>query len=426
MQAIIIAAGESSRFWPLNNGIHKSQIKLLGKSLIYWTLKGLAESDIKNVVVVTGKDSSIQEMLKQENVRQLADGIKISYVVQDEALGTGNALWQAKDLIKESFFLLWPNKIRSKAIVARVNEKIEKDKADVIIVGAVTEKQSSEFGMIERENGIVKIVEKPTHTSSNIRVVGVYYFQPDFFAYYEALPKHHETDLVDVINVYTREKKADYVIAEEDIPTLKYPWEPFGIMDALFDSEYFQREPQISETARIGKNVTMNGPVYVGENTIVRDGTVMEGPIYIGNNCEIGQYNVMRGPVNLEHDVKTGAFVDIKHSIVQEGTTFHSGYIGDSIVGRNCRFGAGFITGNRRFDGRTVLVKVKGEKVDSKFGKLGVMVGDNCAFGIHAGTMPGMLVGSNCQIGPATHIFENVDNDMTVYAKEEKVVKKSG
>ena len=91
MQAIIIAAGESSRFWPLNNGIHKSQIKLFGKSLIYWTLKGLAERDIKNVVVVTGKDSSIQEMLKQENVRQLADGIKISYVVQDEALGAGNA-----------------------------------------------------------------------------------------------------------------------------------------------------------------------------------------------------------------------------------------------------------------------------------------------------------------------------------------------
>ena len=54
------------------------------------------------------------------------------------------------------------------------------------------------------------------------------------------------------------------------------------------------------------------------------------------------------------------------------------------------------------------------------------MVGDNCAFGIHAGTMPGMLIGSNCQIGPGTHIFENVDNDMTVYAKEEKVVKKSG
>src|SRR3989338_7322914 len=103
MQAVIIAAGGSKRFWPLNKGIHKSQFYLLGKPLIYWTLKGLVENGIRDICVVVGKNSSIEEMLDRENARELAPGLKIMYITQEEPLGTGNALRQAKDFIKEPF-----------------------------------------------------------------------------------------------------------------------------------------------------------------------------------------------------------------------------------------------------------------------------------------------------------------------------------
>ena len=51
MQAVVIAAGESTRFWPLNNGSHKTQTLLLGKPIIYWTIKGLAENNITDIIV---------------------------------------------------------------------------------------------------------------------------------------------------------------------------------------------------------------------------------------------------------------------------------------------------------------------------------------------------------------------------------------
>ena len=87
MQAVVIAAGESSRFWPLNQN-HKTLSHLLGKPLVYWTLKGLAETGIKDVVVVCRANSSLPEMLRKENDL----GVSLRFVFQEKPLGTGNAL----------------------------------------------------------------------------------------------------------------------------------------------------------------------------------------------------------------------------------------------------------------------------------------------------------------------------------------------
>jgi len=388
MQAVVIAAGESSRFWPLNNGIHKSQIKLLGRPLIYWTLKGLAENGIKDVIVVVSKGSSMQEMLKGHDL-----GINISYAVQEEPLGTGNALAQAKDFIKEPFIVLWGNKVGAKDLVKQMLQKQKEENADAVLVGAETA-NPKDYGVVRLEGDrVAEIVENPEQGKepSNIGIAGARLLQPDFFEYYEKLSNHHEADLVDAINVYLKDKKVSLLMVEEKGLTLKYPWDLFGIMDSLFESQ----KPFISSSAKIGKNVVIDGSVYIGEN------------------CEIGHGNVLRGPINIEENCKTAAFMELKHSIIQEGTIFHSGYAGDSIVGKNCRFGAGFVTGNLRLDKEPI----------HGLPKLGAMIGDNSTFGIHSGTMPGVMIGSNCKIGPATHVFENVKDNTTLYTKFENVVK---
>ena len=408
MQAVVIAAGESKRFWPLNHGIHKSQFKLLGKPLIYWALKGLEEDGIQDVCIVVSKNSSIQEMLAQENNLDM----NVSYVVQEKPLGTGNALWQAKNFIKEPFVLLWGNKVGSKELIKKMIETQKKGNADAVLVGAEV-KNPWEYGILRLEGDtIVEIVENPEQGTepSNIGLAGIRILGADFFEYYKSLSSHHEADLIDATNAYIKDKNVSLLRAKEQGLTLKYPWDLFGIMDSLFESQ----KPHISSSAHVGANVVMNGSVYVGENVVIREGTVIEGPVYIGDNCKIGQNNVLRGPLNLETQVRTGAFMEIKHSIVQEGTVFHSGYIGDSIVGKNCRFGAGFITGNVRLDKEPI----------HGLPKLGAIVGDNSAFGIHSGTMPGVMIGSNCKVGPATQVFKDIEDNTMCYAKFEYSTKK--
>jgi UDP-N-acetylglucosamine diphosphorylase / glucose-1-phosphate thymidylyltransferase / UDP-N-acetylgalactosamine diphosphorylase / glucosamine-1-phosphate N-acetyltransferase / galactosamine-1-phosphate N-acetyltransferase len=392
MQAVVIAAGESKRFWPLNNGIHKSQFKLLGKPLIHWTLKGLVENGITDVMVVVSANSSVQGMLATENDLDL----NISYAVQEEPLGTGNALWQAKDFIKEPFILLWGNKAGSGELVRQMLERRKENNTDAVLVGTEVE-NPQEYGIFRFEGKEVReIVENPKQGEepSRIAFVGARLLGEDFFGYYEKLSSHHEADLVDATNAYMRDKKVSFVLTEDAGVTLKYPWDLFGVMDSLLVSQ----KPYISASAKIGKN------------------TVIDGPVYIGENCVIGHGNVIRGPVNIETNCKTGAFMEIKHSIIQEGTTFHAGYAGDSIIGKNCKFGAGFITGNLRIDKKPI----------HGFSKLGAVIGDNSMFGIHSGTMPGVLIGPNCKVGPATQVFENIEDNTTIYAKFDHVKKQQG
>jgi len=133
MQAVIIAAGESSRFWPLNKE-HKSQLYLLGKPIIYWTIRGLAQSGVKDIVVVCGASSLVPHVLKQENDL----GVSLRFVFQEKPLGTGNALWQAKDYITKSFFVVWPNKISSGHLAKEMQKQKEEHGLGAVFAGTET------------------------------------------------------------------------------------------------------------------------------------------------------------------------------------------------------------------------------------------------------------------------------------------------
>ncbi|MDO8470451.1 MAG: sugar phosphate nucleotidyltransferase, partial [bacterium] len=260
MQAVVIAAGESSRFWPLNKE-HKSRFQILGKPLIYWTCKGLAENDIKEIIVVCGKDSQIPALLGNGSDM----GATIFYAYQEKPLGTGNALWQTKDLIRGPFFVVWPGKVNSKEVIAEMRLRIDQQGSECMLVGA--EDGSLGYGMVRMKgNTVEEIVEKPSpgQEPSNIKTLGIYFFQADFFSYYAGLARHHETDFIDAINRYIKDKQTSLLLLKEDVPTLKHPWDAFLLMDILFKSSYFK--PAISSSARIAENVSMEGQVYIGEN----------------------------------------------------------------------------------------------------------------------------------------------------------------
>ncbi|MDP2663961.1 MAG: DapH/DapD/GlmU-related protein, partial [bacterium] len=172
-----------------------------------------------------------------------------------------------------------------------------------------------------------------------------------------------------------------------------------------------------------GENVVIEGEVFIGDNVNVGANTFISGPCFIGKNSKIGASNVLRGPVNLEEGVVTGAFAEIKNCLVQKGTHFHSGYFGDSVIGENCRFGAGFVTANRRIDRGNIKALVKDKKIDTGLTYFGMVAGNDSSFGIQSGTMPGTLIGSNCVIGPGALVFENLGDNTTFYT-ESKGVKK--
>ncbi|MDP2926590.1 MAG: sugar phosphate nucleotidyltransferase [bacterium] len=400
MQAVILAAGESSRFWPLNEK-HKTLIKICGRPLIGSLIEELKKSGLKDIIVVQSPIRDIERELKDKSLK---------YAIQKKPWGTGDALLAAEKLIKsERFFLFNADDNEVGENIKTVLARAEKGVARLVLLASRT-RTPWLFGILRtRGKRVMEIVEKPQlgQEPSRLKNDNFFLFPREFFDYLKKVPRH-PFSLIYALNLYAQQDPVEMVLAKRATLSLKYPWHLFPILEARLTETGFKTK--IARTAKIGKNVVISGRVVIGDNTRISANTVIQGPGYIGRDCEIGVSNVLRGPFDLEDGVKTGAFMEIKNSLVQAGTHFHSGYLGDSLIGSDCRFGAGLVTANRRIDRGIVSSVVKGKEIVTGLTYLGTAVGNRSRFGIQIGVMPGVLVGKNCTIWPGTIVFENVSD----------------
>ena len=420
MQAIILAAGESSRFWPLSSEKHKSLIKIMGKSLIEWTIEAIKRAGIKDIIIVQSPDSDLEKHLGDGSLF----GVKLSYVLQKEAKGMGNAIMQAESLIKEdNFFVLNPYVFKADNFLNLMIEKQKSSKADLVLLGTKTDKPWN-YGILElKDDKALSMIEKPEtgKQPSNVKVVGIYLLPKGFFSYYKKVGEH-DYAYEDTLILYMKEKNVRVVITKEATPTLKYPWDLFGVSKMIMDS--FIKEQKIDNSVKIAKNAVIEGPVIIEENVTIFENAVIKGPCYIGKGCKIGNNALIRDYTNLEDAVLIGANAEVVRSIFEARSHIHSGFIGDSIVGEDTRIGAGIITANLKIDRQEIKPEVKGKKVETKIVSLGTIIGNSTHFGIGVKTMPGTMIGSHSMVGPGSIVMKNIPSDSIFYNKSEEVIKK--
>jgi UDP-N-acetylglucosamine diphosphorylase / glucose-1-phosphate thymidylyltransferase / UDP-N-acetylgalactosamine diphosphorylase / glucosamine-1-phosphate N-acetyltransferase / galactosamine-1-phosphate N-acetyltransferase len=390
MQAVILAAGESSRFWPLNYS-HKSLIKIMGKPLIWYTIDSLKKAGIKDIIVVQGPKKEIEEELNNYDL-----GIK--FVVQNEPKGMGEAVCLAENLISDAFFVLHAHKIDVGEYTKSMQDKAQESNADLIVLGTKTEEPSS-CGIFKLEGDRVQeLIEKPQEGKepSNIKAVGIYLLPKTFFDYHKkVIPQHYSFE--DALNMYMKEKDVRIVNIDRD-NSLKYPWHLLGVNKYLIDKY-------------LGKKN------YIGKNVKIFENAIIKAPCYIGDNCVVGNNALIREYTDLEAGSVVGANAEVARCIFQEDAHIHSGYFGDSILGKGCRVGAGTVTANLRNDREEIKSTVKGEKITTGLKSLGAIVGQNTKIGINCSLMPGVLMGSDCSIWPNTFVRENVEDGMTYYTE---------
>lgn len=416
MQAIILAAGSSSRFWPIN-GYHKCLIKIMGRPLILSLIEGLKLKGIKEVVIVQGFRKEVEKELKGYKV-----GLPIKYIVQPSPKGTGEALMRAGKFVKDQFFVLNAERVDGGEHVELALKKFKKDKSKAIILAGKTQTPWL-YGILKvKKDKVVDLVEKPKSgkESSNLKIVGTYFLPKEFLNYLKKVPVNPHS-LIDALLLYAKEKEVRIVDVEKETFALKYPWDLFDIKNYILDRFL---ESKIEKSAKIAKGTIIEGKVYIGKNVKIFEGATIKGPCYIGGDCIIGNNALVRENVNLEKGVLVGGYAEVTRSILQENCFTHSGYFGDSIFGKDCLIGAGTITANIRLDRENVKSVVKGERIDTGMKQLGAIIGRGTKIGVNASLMPGVLIGSNCQIGPHSIVLKNIENDLVFYTEAKSVIKK--
>jgi len=103
MQAAVLAGGKGTRLTPLTLKAPKPMISIHGKPFLQYLLEHIASYGINEVLLLVGYLGEIIEKYFKNGSRL---GLKIEYSYEFSPLGTGGALKNAENKLKESFLLI--------------------------------------------------------------------------------------------------------------------------------------------------------------------------------------------------------------------------------------------------------------------------------------------------------------------------------
>ncbi len=401
-KVVILAAGASTRFWPLTSTHHKAFYKVgIGKTIIEETVDGLLEQAKEIDIVVGPRDL--------ERARSIFKDNKVKIFVLETPTGGGNAILKALgNDYSGNFFVTTGDKINAGKI-------LEKLKGNEQAIALRKTDSPQNYGIVELDSGnnIKSVVEKPEPgtESTNNKITSCYLLNSSFLPFLEKLKSEHYS-LELGLDEYVKNNKVKGVFVDEIEDTrLKFPWDLLDINQKIMvvkDMKF------VDKTAQISKTSVIEGPVYIDKNARILDFVKIVGPAYIGEGALIGDFALVRKNSFIDKNVVIGSYSEIKNSLIYEGTTVHRNYIGDSVMDENSKIGAGTILANRRNDRGEIKSMVKGELIGTGLNYLGAFVGTGAKTGANVAVMPGRKIGKNANIWPGKVVLEDVPDDETL------------
>ena len=397
MKAVILAAGKGTRMGPLTESKPKVMLPIANKPLLEHIIVILNAVGIREFLIVIGygKDR-IKEYFKDGS----RFGVKIDYIDQPQQKGTADAISVVRNSIDGRFL------VTNGDVLAGISDikRILNAKGDAVLA-AKKVSAPQEYGILYiKGNKVEKIVEKPRKSESDLANAGIYVFSPSIFeAIDDTKPSTRgEYEITESIQLLIDSgKKAGYVSLDK-WQDIGFPWHLLEANEkVLIEGEDIHWEVN----GEVEPFATLKGNVRVGEGTIIRNGAYIIGPVVIGRNCDIGPNCYIRPSTSVGDEVRIGNAVEIKNSIIMNKTHIgHLSYVGDSIIGERCNFGAGTKVANLRHDGRTVLMELGSRKFDSGRRKLGVIMGDDVHTGINSMFNVGATVACGAGIDPGEYV----------------------
>jgi bifunctional UDP-N-acetylglucosamine pyrophosphorylase/glucosamine-1-phosphate N-acetyltransferase len=397
-----LAAGESSRFWPFSEICHKSLLKVGEKTLLEQTLEGLKGHEV--ILVVNKKTTLSDEIIKNNNIK---------IILQDEPKGMANAIIKSKSILKDEFLVIMPYYVNIKDYL----QKSIKIGAPAVAIKRYEEGDEKTHGIAKVEKDkVIEIREKEKFDGAENSIVGVYKLNKDIISRLENVQNSKYT-FEEILNEIAKKDGLNY-FEVEGLPSLKYVSDLLSIKKFVYSN--IKQKRKIEKTVK-KNNIFIETPVILGKNVKIGNNVSIKGETYVGDNSFIGDNSLIRDSI-IGENAEIGFGTEIARSIIMDNTHIHSGFIGDSIIGQNCRLGANFITGNRRIDRKTIKIDIK-DGHDTGLTRLGAVMGYNVKTGINTSVMPGTLIGNNSIIGSNTEVKGRVESNKLVYSKKENAEK---
>ena len=383
-------------------------IPVAGKPILEHVVGEVKAAGINEIVMVV---KYMEEKIRDYFGDGKRFGVKIDYVTQGERYGTAAAFASAKDFVDGEEFLGVAGDVVTEASAIK---KVVKSHAGKITMGLKAVENPSKYGVVKLVGGLVTdFVEKPAKPESKLVNTSIYCFGKGVVGELEKAPKTErgEYEITGVIRKLIKEKAVTGVELEEYWMDIGMPWQFLDASGYLISKMSPMNKGSVEDS-------TLKGKVVVEEGAHIYN-SYIEGPAYIGKNSVVGPFVYIRPVTALGANCSLSSGTTIKNSILMDNVNAkHLSYIGDSIVGENCNFGAGTQIANYRFDASTVKMKIGEIKYDTEKHKLGVLIGDNVKTGVLSCTMPGKTIGDGSWIGAGVVVNKDIPRNTKVFVKQ--------
>ena len=441
--SVILAAGMGTR---MKSKMPKVLHKVCGKPLSKWVIDASKAAGADKVCAVVGH--------KAETVKEVLGDV-CEFALQAEQKGTGHAVMQAIDVIKNSKGEVVILNGDTPLITAEtINKAIEYHKNNgnqATVITAILD-DATGYGRIVRDNdgSVLKIVEQKDASKEEKKInevnSGMYVFDAQSLVY--ALDKitpnnaqceYYLTDTLEIL-LSAGKKIGGYAISDNDeirgINDRVQLNEAEKIMQKRIneyhmrngvtmrnpESVYIEDGVEIGNDTEICQNVTIKSGTKIGSDCVIGSGSMLDRAVIhdgvdvlssvileseVDEGTHVGPFAYIRPNCHVGKEVKVGDFVELKNSNIDDGTKIsHLTYIGDSDVGKRVNFGCGTVTCN--YDGKK---------------KYRTTIGDDCFVGCNTNFVSPINVGDGVYIAAGSTITEDIPENSLSIARARQVNK---
>lgn len=216
--------------------------------------------------------------------------------------------------------------------------------------------------------------------------------------------------------------KADHKLKliETDIALLNYPWEIVNQNPELINNDLTQFSSKLKRNKKYFKNVEMRnkknifisssveidpfvfldaeeGPILIDSGAKIMSHSSIQGPAFIGKNSIVKMHASIYHGTSVGEWSKVGG--EIESSIIHSySNKQHEGFLGHSYLGSWVNIGASTNNSDLKNNYSNITVLLNGKNVDTNSMFMGLIMGDHSKTAINTMFNTGTIVGVSCNI----------------------------
>jgi glucose-1-phosphate thymidylyltransferase len=248
-KGIILAAGKSTRLYPATLGFGKQLLPIFDKPMIYYPISLLMQAGIHDILIITApRDLNLFKALLGDGSQY---GIHLSFLPQTVARGIADAFLIGEEFIGKDdvCLMLGDNFFYGSDLENALRSAQEQETGATIFCYSVAEPSAYGVAVLDQNNSVTRLVEKPQTFISPWAVTGLYFYDNQACTLARTLQPsaRNEYEITDLNTRYLEQNSLQAVCLGTGIT-----WSDMGTHNSVLDTSIFVRDEQQRHHLKIG------------------------------------------------------------------------------------------------------------------------------------------------------------------------------